>query len=93
MRSIPCFVFSLLCVLLAGCGLSQRLNPLAPGDAAGAAQTQRTVAELPPPTLSAEEEAEVDGLVLPVPEAWKGDFDGMRERRLVRVLVPYSKTF
>lgn len=93
MRSFPCFVFSLLCVVLAGCGLSQRLNPLAPGDAAGAAQTQRTVAELPPPTLSAEEEAEVDGLVLPVPEAWKGDFDGMRERRLVRVLVPYSKTF
>ena len=39
------------------------------------------------------EEAEVDNLVLPVPEDWIGDFDGMRERRLVRVLVPYSKTF
>lgn len=24
--------------------------------------------------------------------AWKGDFDGMQERRLVRVLVPYSRT-
>lgn len=43
--------------------------------------------------LDEAEEAEVDNLVLPVPEDWIGDFDGMRERRLVRVLVPYSKTF
>ena len=32
-------------------------------------------------------------LLLPVPEPWKGDFDGMRERRQVRILVPLSKTF
>jgi membrane-bound lytic murein transglycosylase MltF len=43
--------------------------------------------------LSEAEEAEVDSLVLPVPQDWRGDFDGMRERRLVRILVPYSKTF
>ncbi|MCU1719652.1 lytic transglycosylase F [Pseudomonas sp. 5P_3.1_Bac2] len=43
--------------------------------------------------LSQAEEAEVDSLVLPVPLPWQGDFDGMRERRLVRILVPYSKTF
>ncbi|MGB4073296.1 transglycosylase SLT domain-containing protein [Pseudomonas sp.] len=43
--------------------------------------------------LTAAEEAEVDNLVLPVPADWVGDFDGMRERHLVRVLVPYSKTF
>jgi membrane-bound lytic murein transglycosylase MltF len=24
---------------------------------------------------------------------WKGDFDGMKKRRIIRVLVPYSKTF
>jgi hypothetical protein len=24
--------------------------------------------------------------------AWKGDFDGMMERRVIRVLVPYSRT-
>ncbi len=30
--------------------------------------------------------------VLPLPAAWIGDLDGMRERRLVRILVPYSKT-
>lgn len=28
-----------------------------------------------------------------VNEAWKGDFSGMAERRMVRVLIPYSKTF
>lgn len=49
--------------------------------------------DLPSVELSAAEEAEVDAMVLPVPSAWKGDFEGMRERRLVRILVPYSKTF
>lgn len=29
---------------------------------------------------------------LQLPEAWKGDLDEMTERRLVRILVPYSKT-
>lgn len=49
--------------------------------------------ELPSAELSKAEEAEVDALVLPLPKAWTGDFEGMRERRLVRILVPYSKTF
>lgn len=49
--------------------------------------------DLPSAELSAAEEAEVDAMVLPVPDAWTGDFEGMRERRLVRLLVPYSKTF
>jgi len=48
---------------------------------------------LPAAQLTQEEEDEVDALVLPVPDAWVGDFDGMREHRLVRILVPYSKTF
>ena len=29
---------------------------------------------------------------LPVPKAWSGDLDEMRQRRLVRILVPYNKT-
>ena len=29
---------------------------------------------------------------LPVPKAWTGDLDEMRQRRLVRILVPYNKT-
>ena len=27
------------------------------------------------------------------PRVWKGDLDGMKKRRLVRMLVVYSKTF
>ncbi|MGV8917136.1 MAG: transglycosylase SLT domain-containing protein [Pseudomonas sp.] len=48
---------------------------------------------LPAVELSAAEEAEVAALVLPVPAPWVGDLDGMRQQRLVRLLVPYSKTF
>src|SRR5690606_13851814 len=48
---------------------------------------------LPPAQLSAAEKSEVDAMVLPVPPAWIGDLDGMRESRTVRILVPYSKTF
>lgn len=29
---------------------------------------------------------------LPIPKAWSGDLDKMLERRLIRILVPYSKT-
>ena len=32
-------------------------------------------------------------LALSLPKPWTGDLDGMIERRLVRILVPYSKTF
>lgn len=52
-----------------------------------------TAPDLPAVELTPAEEAEVQRLVLPIPEDWLGDFEGMRERRLVRVLVPYSKTF
>src|SRR5262245_48507012 len=31
--------------------------------------------------------------LLPTNSTWLGDFDGMRERRRVRFLVPFSKTF
>ncbi len=46
-----------------------------------------------PRQLTVSEEAEVDGMVLPVPASWTGDFDDMRKRRFLRILVPYSKTF
>jgi membrane-bound lytic murein transglycosylase MltF len=49
--------------------------------------------ELPAVELTPAEIAEVQKLVLPVLPDWTGDFEGMRERRLIRVLVPYSKTF
>jgi len=31
--------------------------------------------------------------LLPPLKHWLGDFDGMRKRRIVRILVPYSRTF
>ena len=37
-------------------------------------------AELPSVELTPAEEAEVQKLVLPIPENWIGDFEGMRER-------------
>jgi membrane-bound lytic murein transglycosylase MltF len=37
--------------------------------------------------------AQSDPMALPVARAWTGDLDGMAERRVVRMLVPYSKTF
>lgn len=43
--------------------------------------------------LTAQEDAELDKLVLPVPPEWTGDFDGIKERRYIRMLVPYSRTF
>lgn len=32
-------------------------------------------------------------MTLPLPGHWKDDLDGMLDRRLIRILVPYSKTF
>ena len=46
-----------------------------------------------PVQLSENEVAEVDAMVLPPPPDWVGDFSGMRERQMIRLLVPYSKTF
>ncbi len=46
-----------------------------------------------PEKLTASEEAEIDKMVQLVPANWIGDFDGMRKRRYIRILVPFSKTF
>ncbi len=34
-----------------------------------------------------------EGSLLPTNSRWLGDFDGMHERRRIRMLVPFSKTF
>lgn len=44
-------------------------------------------------TAAAAEEPSRDILSLPRSETWTGDFDGMRARRMVRILVVPSKTF
>ncbi len=46
-----------------------------------------------PVPLSASEVAEVDAMVLHPPPDWTGDFSGMRQRQMIRLLVPHSKTF
>jgi len=38
------------------------------------------------------ENATVPRTALPMLKAWTGDFDGMKSRRAIRILVPYSKT-
>ena len=85
-RAFCSLVFGLLLI-----GCDQAAPDKAQAEALSAATGQ--VAELPPAQLTAAEESEVDAMVLPVPPAWVGDLDGMRESRTVRILVPYSKTF
>ena len=48
---------------------------------------------LPPDQLSTLEESKVDAMALPAPPSWFGDLNSMRKMRVVRILVPYSKTF
>ncbi|MGY4531806.1 membrane-bound lytic murein transglycosylase MltF [Pseudomonas sp. TE3786] len=43
--------------------------------------------------LSPQDEAQVEAMVLHVPDNWIGDFNGMQKHRVVRLLVPYSRTF
>ena len=61
----------------------------APKNATGQIQELRDI----PVELSATEDAALDSMVLPVPPNWIGDFESMKKRHLIRILVPYSKTF
>ncbi len=61
-------------------------------DSKGKTVRADTIATVPV-ELTASEEAEIDKMVLPVPPNWIGDFDGMSKRHLIRILVPYSKTY
>src|SRR5262245_24456207 len=62
-----------------------------------ATTTQRALAqnpeakETPQAVAEAEDKAAERAFDLTVKE-WKGDFDGMLERRAIRILVPYSRT-
>jgi membrane-bound lytic murein transglycosylase MltF len=89
----------LLCILLiAGCGdgsQQQRSTPATPPPAEHSATSP--AADAAPPAPAAEETAATeadDDLNFTVnTKPWTGDLDGMIERRQIRVLVPYSKTF
>ena len=47
------------------------------------------------PSLTAEKSQEITGsyFSLPILQRWTGDFDQILKRRMLRVLVPFSKTF
>jgi len=46
-----------------------------------------------PSGAAAKDDEEVSEFIIPAHTAWKGDFDGMKERKRIRILVPPSKTF
>ena len=51
------------------------------------------LAQEAPVDPAAKNDATISESLLPANEQWLGDLDGMRKRRTVRLLVPYSKTF
>src|SRR5262249_3159465 len=66
------------------------LASAAPAGPAPATKGATPPAKAAAPQPPASPEPEPDPKVL---ERWTGDLDGMRERRAIRALVPYSKTF
>ena len=78
--SVPVVVLGLMLHAgLTGCGGPSEPSADRPADAA--------------PAKAVEPDAPVAQPSPPVAGVWTGDFDGMKERRLVRMLVVYSKTF
>lgn len=47
----------------------------------------------PPSSSEQGDDEDIAEFALPIPKPWTGDFDGMKEKRLIRILVPYSKPF
>ena len=60
---------------------------------AGGALAQESAQAAPSPLLPDDVDNTPLRAQLPTTEIWHGDLDGMRKRRLIRILVPYSKTF
>jgi len=68
--------------------------PAAKTASAESAPAVSTQAATPPSDSQAEAEAEeAEGMIAAAVRSWTGDLDGMIERRAIRVLVPFSKTF
>ena len=81
---MPAVFRSLATVAVAACCCSTALSqPAPPKIPAAAAQAAPSA-----PTSSDDEERALEFAIKP----WKGDFQQMLDRKLVRVLVPYSRT-
>lgn len=74
---------------LFGCGGPSEPAPDQPADATRV----EPAGPRPEPAAPAAEPADARPVAALAGAAWSGDFDGMVERRLVRMLVVYSKTF
>jgi membrane-bound lytic murein transglycosylase MltF len=72
--------------LLASCARESQPPPTPPAPAPDAAQSQPAADEAPDLPLEPE-------MVQRLLQPWRGDFDAMVDRRTIRVLVPYSRTF
>lgn len=60
--------------------------------AARADDQEMPASQLPPTELSAADKAAVDKMALPLPKPNFGDFDQLRKRRMIRILVCNSRT-
>jgi len=97
-------LLTMLIVLLLGAGMLVACSdePRVPGTGGSAAETGTPAAETPGAEMAAEADIEptdpTGSGALPEDDLsvalrpWKGDYDGMVERRMVRILVPYSMT-
>jgi len=96
-RAAACGVF-----LLVACGLWACGDRSAPSATGPATTTVAPTAPEPAPTADAPGNAPAPGAEAQAPTGlvdelasrrWTGDFDGMVERRRIRILAPYSRTF
>lgn len=88
-------VFVLVFLLLVSCGNSDTSAPSAeatdsPAEARLAAQSPEATDAEPPEYRQSLEELGEDLGIPPLAKAWSGDFDGMVERRVIRVLTVYG---
>ncbi len=92
-RLDPCLLFALLFTLLAGCALKEEAPP-PPAPPPAPAPVQAPAPETPPPPEPLAEEVPDFGadLVFQSEPAF-GDLSTLLERRTLRILVPYSRTF
>jgi len=82
---------SVVLILAASLAAQQTAAPPQPPAAKAQAPAPQPAAKAPGPANAA---AQPRGLsVDPLTKPWTGDFDSMLERRRVRVLAPYSRTF
>jgi membrane-bound lytic murein transglycosylase MltF len=84
--------WALLLILAAACNSSPKPAGTSEAPAAKPGASQQATADGESGSV-ADEDGSVQGIPLKVVAAkWKGDLDGMIERRLIRVLTVYSKT-